>query len=374
MYFVDGDAARSLPPDDRGLNYGDGLFETLAVNAGAALALQQHVDRLVADAARLGIGHPPAGQLRDEIEQAARTLDRGVIKLLVTRGSGGRGYRPADPGVSRRVLSTHPWPADLETRGKDEWDGFICRHPVSQNPALAGIKHLNRLDQVLASREWPDERCFEGLMCDPAGNLVEGTRSNLVLVRKNRLLTPELTSGGVAGIVRAAILELAPLLGLESEVATVPAARLADSDEVLVCNSVIGVRALRQVRGIQHAPLKVHTAERLRPGIARSRGGRLKRGRALARDCVPARTVCRGTGWLVGEDGNVTHHATAHCNHRVRPVDRTKRQQRGPDCPSAGSAWLDPALAAGLPGTRGWKVSRRACRPAPTKCFPKRPR
>ncbi|MCP5198360.1 MAG: aminodeoxychorismate lyase [Gammaproteobacteria bacterium] len=247
MILVDGQAATSVDVADRGLAYGDGLFETIAWHHGAALALDAHLARLGADARRLGLEAPPRELLEAEIRQLGRGRASGVVKLLLTRGSGGRGYRPARPAKPRRIVSMHPWPqlpaADAAL------EAWLCRHPVSANPAIAGIKHLNRLDQVLASAEWPDEACFEGLMCDVDGNLVEGTRSNLFVRRADRLLTPGLERAGVAGIVRAAVLAAAPALGLRCEIRTLAPAELAAADELFVTNSIIGIRSLARVRG-----------------------------------------------------------------------------------------------------------------------------
>ncbi len=243
--LIDGVAGASLAADDRGLAYGDGLFETIAVWEGRVLAVDAHLDRLGRDAVRLGIEAPDPTVLATEIAAVAGNARRGVVKLILTRGSGGRGYRPAPLARPRRIVALHPWPADLDaTRGLR---AFVCRHRLSLNVQTAGIKHLNRLDQVLASAEWPDPSYFEGLMLDPHGHVIEGTRSNLFALYGTRLVTPDLGACGVDGIVRQAILSLASRCGLAVEIRALPLAELGDADEIFLSNSVIGLRALALV-------------------------------------------------------------------------------------------------------------------------------
>ncbi|MGE0486567.1 MAG: aminodeoxychorismate lyase [Gammaproteobacteria bacterium] len=247
MILVDGIATTAIEATDRGLAYGDGLFETIAWLDGRALALDAHLARLSRDARRLGIEAPNGQVLANELRRLGRHRDRGVIKIIVTRGSGGRGYRDTRTGAARRIVSIHAWP---ELPALDATlSAFLCRHPISSNPVTAGIKHLNRLDQVMASREWPGDDCFEGLMRDGAGHLVEGTRSNIFLCRGDILVTPSLEMGGVAGVVRAAVLEIAPELGLRCEVRNIAVDELAQADELFVTNSIIGLRSITDVRG-----------------------------------------------------------------------------------------------------------------------------
>ncbi|MGR8919645.1 MAG: aminodeoxychorismate lyase [Gammaproteobacteria bacterium] len=266
--LVDGAPASAVPIDDRGLAYGDGLFETIAVTGGAPLALTAHLDRLLADAERLGLAAPERAVLEGEAIEQARRAGRGVLKILVTRGSGGRGYRPSAAPAARRIVSVHPWPDALEDCAEDGLRAFLCRHPVSVNPRLAGIKHLNRLDQVLASNEWPSAAHFEGLMSDPDGRLVEGTRSNLFLRRGPRLTTPALDRAGIRGVVRGAVLDAARRLGLSVHEADLMPAALAHADEIFVTSSVIGLRGIGAIDGVDtQLTTPGETACELRAGL-----------------------------------------------------------------------------------------------------------
>ena len=269
MILVDGNAATCVEAGDRGLAYGDGLFETLAIADGQVLALDHHLQRFERDAARLGLRAPPRATVIDEIRLLTAGHDRGVLKLTLTRGSGGRGYRLPAPQHERRILSLHPWPQlAIPHNGLG---AFICAHPLSTNALTAGIKHLNRLDQVLASRHWPAEDPFEGLMLDADGGLVEGTRSNVFLVRDGVLMTPLLDRAGVAGIVRAALMALAPTWGMAVEERRVALTEIDEADELFVTNSIVGVRSIAHVSGDRGRAFSAHAvADRCAAALRRA--------------------------------------------------------------------------------------------------------
>lgn len=243
--LIDGVPSDQLPATDRGLAYGDGLFETIRIHRGTPLFLDLHLQRLALGCERLGIV-PAIPQWRQWLERALLdAAPASVLKLIVTRGSGGRGYRPPESAQPRCIISLHDLPAPSQPDPREGIKAFVCEQRLALQPALAGIKHLNRLEQVLASREFPDASWQEGLMCDCAGNLVEGTRSNLFLAVQGRLFTPDLTQCGIAGILRA---QLLTLFGSRVEVATLHDTRLLGAEEIFVCNSVLGIWPVTQLR------------------------------------------------------------------------------------------------------------------------------
>lgn len=244
MTLVDGVAVDTLPADDRGLSYGDGLFESIAVRAGRALRLDYHLERLAAGATRLDIEMPADEVLASEIGGIAEGHLRAVVKLILTRGSGGRGYRPDGQARTRRIVSLHDWPelqpGPVALR--------VCSTRLARNPALAGIKHLNRLEQVLARAEWHDDTRFqEGLMLDTAGEVVECTSSNVFMLREGTLETPAVDQAGVAGVVRRILLERAEEAGLAVSVRRMSLDALLSADEVLISNSIAGLRAVNRI-------------------------------------------------------------------------------------------------------------------------------
>jgi len=243
---VDGQVADNVPADDRGLHYGDGVFETLAAIDGRPLRLDAHLERLRRGCERLGFACPDPAAMAQQLRAEAAGRERAVLKLIVTRGSSGRGYAPANGNAPRTIVLAGDWPADGAMEDAGGIEVRICATRLGHNPALAGIKHLNRLEQVLASGEWDDPAIAEGLMLDVEGNLVEGTRSNVFIVRAGRLLTPDLSSCGVAGIVRRAVIDAASEAGIEAGISTLRPDDLFAAEEVFVCNSIIGIRAVRR--------------------------------------------------------------------------------------------------------------------------------
>lgn len=255
--LIDGEEALSVPADDRGLAYGDGLFETIRIRRGKALFLEQHVQRLQRGCAQLALTLPD--KLEYWLRQAVASAPQDcILKLILTRGSGGRGYRPPAHPVPRCIISLHPLP-DYGNRAEEGAKVFVCRQKLAPQGTLAGIKHLNRLEQVLASGEFPDDSFHEGLMCDYSGHVIEGTRSNLFLARDGGLLTPSLTRCGIEGIMRD---QLIGFFGGKVRIADVPLAWLESADEVFLCNSVFGVwpvvRLLTDERELDY-PVGSHT-------------------------------------------------------------------------------------------------------------------
>ena len=197
--IVDGRDGEAVPASDRGLQYGDGLFETMAAADGRIALLEEHLERLSQGAARLGLPIPDMAVLRGEILGLLPGQGRAVIKLILTRGSGGRGYRQPAKIKTRRIVSLHPWPDYPASWARDGIAVRLCETRLASDPVLAGLKTLNRLHQVLARAEWDDPNIAEGLMMDADDQVVCGTMSNLFLVRSGALVTPDLERSGVAG-------------------------------------------------------------------------------------------------------------------------------------------------------------------------------
>ena len=239
--LINGKAAEGIASTDRGLLYGDGLFETIAVLDGAMCSWPRHLSRLQAGCQRLGLPLVDHKILESECQSVAAGAGKAVLKILVTRGSGGRGYRVPEEVVATRIVQLHEWPAFVPACAEHGVAVRVCKLRLGQNPLLAGIKHLNRLEQVLARQEWDDPAVMEGLLLDTDDQLVEGTMSNLFLIREGVLVTPDLRQCGVAGVMRTRILELAGRLPIDTQVRLVEVRDLHAADEVFVCNSLIGI-------------------------------------------------------------------------------------------------------------------------------------
>ncbi len=247
MFLLNGERRQCIDIADRGFQYGDGLFETIEVLNGKPLFLDRHLKRLAHGCQKLLIPPPDPVLLTRESLQISAGAERAVLKLIVTRGCGGRGYRQPVPILPTRLLSLYPYPeypAHLQTDGITA--GF-CRYRLAINPALAGIKHLNRLEQILARAEWQDENIHEGLMLDSNDHVIEGTMSNLFLVKDGNLYTPSLNECGVAGIVREIVMELAQRNRLVLLEKKLQKQALLQADEIFVTNSVIGIWPVNQL-------------------------------------------------------------------------------------------------------------------------------
>lgn len=226
--------AHDVPFDDRGLAYGDGLFETVLVRDGRALLWEAHLARLAEGATRLGFSLPDRDRL-DALPALGGPGER-VLKLIVTRGSGGRGYAEPDHPETRLRWRF----SDFAPR-RDRWQTGVqvrlCHLSLSEQPVLAGIKHLSRLENVLARREWSDDSIAEGLLCDQRGRLVEATAMNLAWCDGVGWYTPSLSHCGVAGTLRRVLIDE----GLLKAVAGVSPEALEDASAVVLFNSVQGV-------------------------------------------------------------------------------------------------------------------------------------
>ena len=250
MMLVDGRAQDRLSARDRGLHFGDGVFETVAVDAGRALCLERHLARLAAGCARLAIPAPELVMLEAECARVCDGVERAVLKIIITRGVGGRGYRADPGGVPTRIVARYPWPqypADARTDGVAV---RICSTRLGRNPRLAGVKHLNRLEQVLARSEDAPGACDEGLMLDDRGRLIEGIMSNVFVRRGKRLSTPDLSECGVAGIMRQLVLEVSEqATGLVPEIVALGSDDLSVAEECFLTNSIIGIWPIKSIAG-----------------------------------------------------------------------------------------------------------------------------
>lgn len=247
MVLINGKHQQSLDIADRGLQYGDGLFETLKVKHGEPVHLVKHLQRLQYGCERLLIPCPDLELLTEEAKHLSQQQSLAVLKIIVTRGIGGRGYRQPDTIATTRILSLHPYP-EYPVHYKQQ--GIVvrfCKTRLGLNPDLAGIKHLNRLEQVLARAEWHDPNIQEGLMLDHLNRVIEGTMSNLFFVKDHTLLTSPLNDSGVAGIQRQHILQLAHIHHIPVKEHYFMQNELLAADALFVTNSIIGLWPIRQI-------------------------------------------------------------------------------------------------------------------------------
>jgi 4-amino-4-deoxychorismate lyase len=246
-WVVNSAGASILDPGDRGLAYGDGLFETIAVRNSACRFLDEHLTRLLTGCRQLHIPPPDSVQLVTSIDELIRTecCTNGVIKIIVTRGNGPRGYA-FDPTTSEATVAIGVTSAEPYIPSAEGVSVRDCTTTVSRNNALAGIKTLNRLPQVMARAEWQDDHFAEGLMSDDRGNLISGTMSNLFIVRDNEIWTPPVTEAGIAGVMRGKILESAETMNIKVTQRYFSKPDINGACEVFLSNSLIGIWPVKQ--------------------------------------------------------------------------------------------------------------------------------
>jgi 4-amino-4-deoxychorismate lyase len=237
-----------ISPYDRGLHFGDGLFETLVCRQGKIRFLALHLERLALGCERLRIHLGDIEPLRQELQTVAAAVGDALVKVIVTRGDAvARGYAASGTEVATRVVFQYPLPSENVSAVHDGIHARVAQLRYGENERLAGMKHLNRLEQVLARSEVPAEDAAELLVFSSSGFLVSGTMSNVFLVQNGRVRTPRIDRCGVAGVMRRVVLREASALGIETEEAQLTAADVEGAAEMFVTNARIGIWPVRSL-------------------------------------------------------------------------------------------------------------------------------
>ncbi len=243
--LVDGVASGQVSGLDRGLGYGDGLFESIRLVDTRVPLWSRHMQRLAEGCRRLQLPPPDPALLWRELQRVGAGMAQAVVKITLTRGIGERGYRlPVTTRPTRIVAAFVPPPV----AGEAYFQGVrmhVCELRLAEQPRLAGIKHLNRLEQVLARAEWSDPAIAEGLLRDSHERMISATMANLFAVVGGELLTPALDRCGVAGVARAEVLAVCP----QARVVELSLDALSAASEVFLSSSVRGILPVQSVAG-----------------------------------------------------------------------------------------------------------------------------
>lgn len=248
--LVNGEPSTTVSAFDRGLSYGDGLFETIRFVHGVAPLWARHMARLHEGCLRLRLPLPDAETLLREAGTVIEGTGHAVVRITLTRGVGERGYAPPPAPAPTRIVAGF----DAPVMGGDAYATGLrvrwCETQLAAQPLLAGLKHLNRLEQVLARAEWSDPAISEGLLRDMDGRLISGTMTNLFAVLGDMLVTPALDRCGVAGVARAEVLAHRP----EAQVRDMHPAELANASELFLSSSVRGILPVQAVGDTVYVP------------------------------------------------------------------------------------------------------------------------
>jgi 4-amino-4-deoxychorismate lyase len=253
---VNGELTSVLAGNDRAIHYGDGLFETLALRNGKIELWSQHMARLQHGCQRLKLPVIDEALWLSDIKKLVTSSD-AVIKLLQTRGAAGRGYAYQHDIKSTRIVTISALPGYPAGWSRQGVRIRRCTTPVSVNTVLAGVKHLNRLDNVLARNEWQDVTIAEGLMCDADENVIEGTMSNVFAIKAGVLFTPNLRRAGVCGVMREQIIHIANRLGLSMQERDINIKELETMDEIFLSNSLIRIWPVIAIDGHNYTVGKI---------------------------------------------------------------------------------------------------------------------
>ena len=261
-YLINGSFDHVISPFDRGFAYGDGVFRTMKMVDGLPENWPLHYQKLVADCAVINIVCPSAELLMSDLQQLFSPIrlpedQVAIAKIIITRGEGSRGYTPPAITAPMRVVTKSAMPQYPEIRFSEGVSLTVCETHLASQAKLAGIKHLNRLENVLARMEWTDTHMTngiaDGIMLDSADHVIECTSANIFALFGDTLMTPSLHQCGVAGITRQRIIDLAYTLSLKAKIEVIDLPTLLSADEVIICNSLYGAW---QVKGIQEKAIK----------------------------------------------------------------------------------------------------------------------
>lgn len=268
VVLVNGSRTESVSPLDRGMQFGDGVFETIACRNGRARFLSLHLQRLCLGCSRLGIDWPDAEETAAEVQRLAYEVERGIIKVVVTRGTAvSRGYGASGTQRATRITIRYAWPQEDDAPGRDGVEVRTLALRLGENPLLAGLKHCNRLEQILARRECTDTGVAEGIVFSSSGKLISGTMSNVFIVCGSSVHTPRIDLCGVAGVMRAVVMREGARAGIATRECALSAADLEAAEEVFLTNARIGIWPVRRLdaRVLEPGPITRRLQEIIKP-------------------------------------------------------------------------------------------------------------
>ncbi|MGF1725532.1 aminodeoxychorismate lyase [Photobacterium nomapromontoriensis] len=250
MILINGKSQSQLAVTDRAIQYGDGCFTTMLVEQGQICLWPYHLERLQLTVRAFMIEDPDWEMLTHTVTQMAQTMTGKVgIKILISRGSGGRGYSTIGCDDTQIVISDFCWPTHYSQWQQQGIPLGICQQRLGLSPMLAGYKHLNRLEQVLLKREVEQQGWLDAVVMDSSDCVVETVASNLFWRKDNRLFTPKLDLSGVHGVMRRHIIELAPSIGYHLSLVNEPLESVLAADEVFITNALMALVPVNEING-----------------------------------------------------------------------------------------------------------------------------
>lgn len=254
MFWRDGSQINLVPVTDRSFQYGDGCFTTMLTKSGSIQLWSQHVGRMQEALQRLKIGEIDWNSLKRELDSIASDAPLAGLKIHVSRGEGGRGYSPKVSSGPKVTVSRFEFPQSYRQFRENGIDLTVCDTPLGLNPLLAGLKHNNRLEQILAKEEVERTTFTDGLVLDINGNVIETTMANVFWIADGKVFTPSLDYAGVAGVMRGEIIKLLSAMNIPVEIASFTLKDVLAADEIFVSNCILGVAPVNKIKDAQFPP------------------------------------------------------------------------------------------------------------------------
>ncbi|MRS88480.1 aminodeoxychorismate lyase [Enterobacteriaceae bacterium RIT714] len=245
MFLINGHEQECLPASDRATQFGDGCFTTARIVDGDVCFLAAHILRLQQACERLLIPFAQWAELEREMQSIAADKPCGVLKVIISRGSGGRGYSGANCQQPTRILSVSAYPAHYAVWRKEGITLALSPVRLGRNPLLGGIKHLNRLEQVLIRTHLEQSDADEALVLDSEGFITECCAANLLWRQGNDVFTPKVDQAGVNGIMRQFCMQQLAHSGFRVVEINAGEEALLDADEIVICNALMPVVPVR---------------------------------------------------------------------------------------------------------------------------------
>ena len=245
MFFINGKPQNELPADDRATQFGDGCFTTARIVDGQIRFLSAHLQRLRDACQRLMIPFTEWSALEQEMQSCASGHAQAVLKVILSRGSGGRGYSGSACVNPTRILSVSAWPAHYPRWREEGITLTLSPVRLGRNPLLAGIKHLNRLEQVLIRAHLEQTDADDALVLDSDGWLTECCAANIFWRKGREVYTPRVDQAGVNGIMRQHCIRLLATSDFTLHEVNASEPALAQADEVIICNALMSVVPVR---------------------------------------------------------------------------------------------------------------------------------
>ncbi|MFC3031191.1 aminodeoxychorismate lyase [Pseudoalteromonas fenneropenaei] len=242
--------ANVIDTQDRGFNYGDGFFTTAKVVDGKVVHWPLHQARLVECAARLYFQPLDLVLIEQKVAEVVADSALAVVKIVITRGVGGRGYQPPRESSATVVVSLLPYPQHYDNLANTGIELGISPIKLAKQPLLAGLKTLNRLEQVLIKQAMQAENVDDVVVLDYDDHVVETSAANLLGVVNGQIVTPALTDCGILGVYLQHLMQRLAITAV-----TWPLSQWQQCDALFVCNSLMQLVAVKRL-GTQYWDMK----------------------------------------------------------------------------------------------------------------------